>query len=73
MEEKQFMQDVWDVLRGNTIYITQEQFNEKYGDLFVEIDCDNGEIRLADDHNEWRLMLQKTWCDETQLDCRVVV
>lgn len=67
MDEKRFMQNVWDVLRGNTVYITQEQFNEEYRDLFVEVDCDKGSIRIADDHNEWRLMLQKVWCDATQV------
>lgn len=68
MNERQFMQDVYDVLCGNTQYITQEQFSEKYHDLFVEINCDNGEIKLSDDHNEWRLQLQKIWCDATKVD-----
>lgn len=61
MNEKQFMTDLWDVLRGNTDYITLEQFKNKYDSLFVE--CDN-DIKLADDHNEWHLSLRKTWTDE---------
>ena len=65
MDEKEFMQDLWDVLRGNTTYITLEQFREKYDSLFVEVDNDTKSIRLMDDHNEWRLTLQKVWCDET--------
>ena len=63
MNEKQFMQDVYDVLRGNTKYITQEKFDEKYGEYFVEIDCENGEILLRDEHNEYVLSLRKTWSD----------
>ena len=65
MDEKEFLQDLWDVLRGNTSYITLEQFKEKYGELFVEVDNDAKCIRLMDDHNEWHLTLQKVWCDET--------
>lgn len=66
MNKKQFMQDVWDVLMGNTEYITQERFAEKYKDMFIELDCTRGIIKLADDHNEWQLTLQKVWCDEWQ-------
>lgn len=59
MNKKQFMQDVWDVLMGNTEYITQEQFAEKYEDTLIELDCTRGIIELGDDHNEWQLTLQK--------------
>ena len=65
MDEKEFMQDLWDVLRGNTIYITPEQFNEKYDELFVEVDRDANRISMSDEHNEWHLTLRKVWCDET--------
>lgn len=70
MNEKEFMQDLWDVLRGNTQYITQEKFTEQYDDLFVEVDCDKGEIKLTDGHNEWVLSVRKVWCDETQVNYR---
>lgn len=63
MNEKEFLRDLWDLMRGNTIYITQDEFKKKYDDLLVE--CDDS-IELADDHSEWRLSLQKVWCDETQ-------
>lgn len=67
MDERQFMQDLWDVLRGNTDYITPEQFRKKYDDLFVEVDCEENNIRIMDEHNEWYLRLQKTWCDGTNV------
>lgn len=63
MNEKDFLRDLWDLMRGNTIYITQDEFKKKYDDLLVQ--CDES-IRLADEHNEWHLALQKVWCDETQ-------
>ena len=66
MDERQFIEDVWDILQNNTQYITIEQFREKYADYFVEIDLDARQIRLMDDHNEWHLSLRKVWCDETQ-------
>ena len=65
MDEKAFIRDMWDVLCGNTQYITQEQFIARYRDYFVYADCDERTIHLADDHNEWRIFLQKTWTDET--------
>ena len=64
MNEKDFLRDLWDLMRGNTIYITQDEFKKKYDDLLVQ--CDES-IRLADEHNEWRLSLQKVWCDETMV------
>lgn len=63
MNEFEFINDVWDVLLGNTHFCTQEQFAEKYRDFIVEVDCDAKYIRIMDDHNEWRLMLQKVWND----------
>ena len=60
MNEKEFMTDLWDVLRGNTDYCTLEKFREKYDKFFVE--CDE-QIVLEDEHNEWHLTLQKVWCD----------
>ena len=60
------MQDLFDVLMGNTVYITLEQFREKYDEFFIEMNCEENNIRMMDDHSEWRLMLQKTWCDSTQ-------
>ena len=66
MNENEFIQDVWDLLNGNTEYFTQEESHEKYRDLMVDVDCENKFITLRDDHNEWRLSLQKVWCDETQ-------
>lgn len=67
MDEKQFMQDLWDVLKGNTDYIALEQFRERYDEFFVEIDCAEKRIRLMDEHNEWHLGVQKVWCDATQV------
>lgn len=61
MDEKEFIQDVWDILRGNTQYITLDKFKEKYDDLFLE--CYDGTIRLMDEKNEWHLWVQKVWCD----------
>ena len=60
MNEKEFMTDLWAVLRGNTDYCTLEKFREKYDKFFVE--CDE-QIVLEDEHNEWHLTLQKVWCD----------
>ncbi len=60
MNEKEFMTDLWDVLRGNTDYCTLEEFRKKYDNFFVE--CDE-QIVLEDEHNEWHLTLQKVWCD----------
>lgn len=66
MDEREFINDVWDLLCGNTHFCTTEQAREKYLDLLVEVECREHYITLRDDHNEWRLSLQKTWCDETQ-------
>ena len=66
MNEKEFIQDVWDLLAGNTQYCTMEKAREKYRDLLIEADFSGGFITLRDDHNEWRLSLQKVWHDETQ-------
>lgn len=66
MNEKEFIQDVWDLLAGNSEYCTMEEAREKYRDLLIEVDCSEGFITLRDNHNEWRLSLQKVWCDETQ-------
>lgn len=66
MDENEFIQDVWDLLAGNSQYCTMEEAREKYRDMLVEVDCENKFITLRDDHNEWRLSLQKVWCDETQ-------
>ena len=65
MDDKQFINDLWDVLRGNTEHITLEQFRKKYDGLFVEVDGEDNHIRMMDDHNEWQLGIQKVWCDQT--------
>ena len=67
MNEKQFIQDLWDMLNGYSQYITQEQFAKKYSELCVYADGEEGTIHLADDHNEWHINLQKVWTDETNL------
>ena len=67
MNEKEFIQDVWDLLAGNTQYCTTEQARKKYRDLLVEVKYTEHYITLRDEHNEWRLSLQKVWCDETQV------
>lgn len=67
MNEKQFILDLWDVMRGNTEYITQEEFNKKYEEIIVDLDTKDRTIRLMDNHNEWQLSLQKVWCDETNV------
>ena len=67
MEEKEFLQDLFDLMCGNTNYITLEQFREKYDGYIVEMDCEANRIRMMDDHNEWHLNLQKVWCDATQV------
>lgn len=58
MNEKDFLRDLWDLMRGNTEYITQEQFVKKYDELLIQ--CDAPEIQMGDNHNTWRLLLQKT-------------
>lgn len=63
MNEKQFLSDLWDLMCGYTEYITQEQFKAKYFDYFVGINHVRGSITLTDDHNAWRLNLQKIWSD----------
>lgn len=63
MDEKEFILDVWDVLNGNTQYITQERFIQKYKELFLDMDSEQKTINLSDEHNEWRLLLQKVWSD----------
>ena len=59
INEKQLMENIWDILLKNDQYISQAQFVDKYRDYFVEIDCASGVIRLADDNNEYELKLQK--------------
>ena len=66
MNEKEFMQDVFDVLLKNDRFITQEQFYDKYEKLFIEYDPSLKVIRLGTDREEWLLSLQKTWCDNTK-------
>ena len=63
MNEKQFIQDLWDLMNGYTEYITQEQFTKKYFDYFVGVNRNRGYISLMDDHNDWIFTLQKTWTD----------
>ena len=64
MDEKQFIQDLWDLMCGHTEYITQEQFTKKYFDYFVGVNRNRGYISLMDDHNDWRFTLQKTWTEK---------
>lgn len=63
MNEKEFITDLWDIINGNKQYITAEKFKEKYSELTVEVNLDDHYILLSDMHNEWRLTLQKVWCD----------
>lgn len=63
MNELQLINDICDCLMSNTEYCTQEQFTSKYEDFFIEVDDNEKCIRIMDDHNEWRLMLQKVWND----------
>ena len=46
MNEKEFIQDVWDLVNGNTMYITQEESHKKYRDLMVEVDCEEKFITI---------------------------
>lgn len=59
MNEKEFMNDVWDVLVGNTNLITQAKFLKKYIWYFEEIDCEKNSIIITDDKSEWKLSLTK--------------
>lgn len=63
LNEHDFILNLWDLLNQNDMYCTQEQFTKEYGDLFVELNQDENYIRIMDDHSEWRLSLQKVWCD----------
>ena len=65
MNEKEFLKDIYDVLMGNTDYITQKQFAEKYKDL--DFECDFPELRIRSNNEEWLLLLQKTWSDGENL------
>lgn len=47
MDEKEFINDVWDVLMGNTEYITQQQFAEKYPDMLY-VDSEDKAIVLGE-------------------------
>ena len=58
MNKIQFISDLWDVLSGNTEYITLEQFKEKYDRLFVE--CDDHILLLdEEDNSEWHLEVRR--------------
>lgn len=64
MDEKQLINDIWDVLMNNQCYITSEKFCEKYGDNFIEADSDKKQIVIRNDNGEWILQLQKVWADK---------
>lgn len=61
IDAKEFITNIWDVLLGNTMYCTQQQFTNNYRDFFVELDSAAGIIRIMDDNNEYHLTLQKVW------------
>lgn len=61
--EYELINDIWDVLMMNDNFCTQEQFMQKYGEMFVEVDSDTKSIRIATEHAEYQLTLQKVWSD----------
>ena len=64
MDERQFMEDVWDILLQNTNFITLSVFAEKYRELFTEINCTTGVITLRDEHNEYELSIRKVYTNQ---------
>ena len=59
MNEKEFMNNVWDVLVGNTRFMTQTKFLRKYLHYFVEMDCADNSILITDGEDKWKLSLTK--------------
>lgn len=58
MNTKEFLQDLYDVINNNSIYITIEEFREKYKDLQFSYDSDRcgcSCISICDNDykNEW--------------------
>lgn len=47
-ELKQFANDVYDVLMGNTHFCTQSQFTEKYDADNIEFNCSINHIVIGD-------------------------
>ena len=59
MNEKELLRDIYDVLMGNSEYITREQFLEKYKDYdFV---CDHPYLRIMHEKGEWTLTLSQIY------------
>ena len=66
MNERNFIENVYDILMCNTDYMTQHVFLKKYEDLdfsFWNLHEDGSFISISDGHNEWQLELRKTWSD----------
>ena len=63
LNESDFMQNLWDVMNNHTMYCTAQQFEKEYGNMLVELNKEEKYICIRDDHSEWRLSLQKVWCD----------
>lgn len=67
MNEKEFIQDLWAVLT-NTEHITIEQFRERYKKMFVKVNDSGQSICIKDEHNEWKLSVEKVWSDAKEPD-----
>ena len=60
MNTKEFLQDLYDVIKNNSNYITIEEFREKYKDLQFQYDSGTHgypciEVWDEDENNEWMI------------------
>ena len=66
MDEKQFILDLWDVIRDNG-YCTIEEFRKKYAELFYDTlnENDTHGLCLGDHNSDWVLSIKKVWARES--------
>ena len=70
MDTKEFLQDLYDVIKNNSKYITIEEFREKYKDFqfqydYGTLDYPYIEVWDEDEKNEWLITAKHVFSDKS--------
>lgn len=70
MNTKEFLQDLYDVIKNNINYITIEEFREKYKDFQFQYDSGTHgypciEVWDEDENNEWMITAKHVFSDKS--------
>lgn len=70
MNTKEFLQDLYDVIKNNSEYITIEEFREKYKDFrfqfdYGTLDYPYIEVLDEDEKNEWMITAKHIFSDKS--------